>query len=77
MGIRHINRDTQAQSFLFESELAMTKKIRVLGIVSPRPNVLWEVKENRKWQYERLEGLPGIIRLAQVWGREIRSDLIH
>jgi lipopolysaccharide/colanic/teichoic acid biosynthesis glycosyltransferase len=40
-----------------------------MSIVGPRPNVLWEVEEYRPWHHERLEVLPGITGLAQVYGR--------
>ena len=40
-----------------------------MSIVGPRPNVPWEVNEYLPWHHERLDVLPGITGLAQVYGR--------
>jgi lipopolysaccharide/colanic/teichoic acid biosynthesis glycosyltransferase len=40
-----------------------------MSLVGPRPNVPCEVDAYRSWHHERLEVLPGITGLAQVWGR--------
>jgi lipopolysaccharide/colanic/teichoic acid biosynthesis glycosyltransferase len=40
-----------------------------MSIVGPRPNVPWEVGAYRPWHHERLEVLPGVTGLAQVYGR--------
>jgi lipopolysaccharide/colanic/teichoic acid biosynthesis glycosyltransferase len=40
-----------------------------MSLVGPRPNVPWEVDKYLLWHYERLEVLPGITGLAQVYGR--------
>lgn len=40
-----------------------------MSLVGPRPNVPWEVSEYRTWHHERLDVLPGITGLAQVYGR--------
>lgn len=40
-----------------------------MSIIGPRPNVPWEVEKYLDWHYERLNVLPGITGLAQVYGR--------
>ena len=37
--------------------------------IGPRPNVPWEVEKYNLWHYTRLDILPGITGLAQVYGR--------
>jgi lipopolysaccharide/colanic/teichoic acid biosynthesis glycosyltransferase len=50
-----------------------------MSIVGPRPNVPWEVGAYRPWHHERLEVLPGVTGLAQVYGRSCLgfNDLVR